>query len=187
SAAPAYIDKLSELLPSDAEAIRAEFLWRTQRFEEAVDDMAKFFRALHDDPWPSHELITRSLSRAEALATSDRSKIVAGFFSNALRDPFSILNNDGERLAARLTIARYQDGNSPGENTLDATKAFEPHVMWQRQFLEIRKDCYNALHDPRAAQASRDLDDFMKREAATVDMATLAREIQARSANSGTP
>lgn len=108
-------------------------------------------------------------------------------FCEGLRDPFSVLNNDGERLAARLTIARYQVGNSPGQDTLDAIKAFEPHVLWQRQFLEIRKDCYNALHDPRAAQAGRDLDNFMKREASTVDMATLAREIQARSANSGTP
>jgi len=187
SAASAYIDKLAKVLPWDAEAIRAEFLWRTQHLEEAADHMAKFLSALHDEPWPSRELITRSLSRAETFATSDRSKIVAGFFSNALRDPFSVLNNDGERLAARLTIARYQDGNSPGQNTLDAIKAFEPHVLWQRQFLETRKDCYNALHDPRAVQASRDLDNFMKREAATVDMATLAREIQARSANSGTP
>ena len=97
------------------------------------------------------------------LATSHRSKIVSGFFNTALRDPFIILNNGCDRMTTRLPIATYEGGD----------------VLWQRKFLEIRKDCYNALHDPRAAQASRDV------EGSTVDMASLAHEIQTRSANRG--
>jgi hypothetical protein len=187
SAAPTYIEKLSELLPSEAEAIRAEYLWRTQQFNEAVDNLEKFLRGLRNDPWPNRDLISRSLTQAQVLATSDRSKIVAGFFNTALRDPFCILNNDSDRMTTRLAIATYQDGDYPGDNTRDALKAFEPHILWQREFLEIRKKCYAALRDPRAAQASRDFESFMQREAATLDVATLAREIQARSANRGTP
>jgi len=187
SAAPTYIEKLSELLPSEAEAIRAEFLWRTQQFNEAVDNLEKFLRGLRNDPWPNRDLISRSLTQAQVLATSDRSKIVAGFFNTVLRDPFCILNNDSDRMTTRLAIATYQDGDYPGNNTRDALKAFEPHILWQREFLEIRKKCYAALRDPRAAQASRDFESFMQREAATLDVATLAREIQARSANRGTP
>lgn len=183
SGALPYINKLSDLLPWDAEAILAELYWREQRPQEAADILEKFFRALHDEPWPSMGLIKRSLSRAESLASSDRSRMVAGSFYNALRRPFSVFNRESDRLATALAIAIYLDGGSPGENTLAALEAYEPHVLWQRQFLQIRRDCYSALHNPRAEQARRDFDDFMKSEALTADGTALANEIKSRAAN----
>jgi hypothetical protein len=59
-----------------------------------------------------------------------------------------------------------------------AIEAFEPHILWQKKFLEVRKACYSSLQNPRAAQASRDLDDFMRQEASTADVVALTEEIE---------
>src|SRR5262249_18964242 len=79
-AARPYIEKIRESLPRDADAINADLLWRQRRPEESVELLQSFFRALSDDPWPNRELISRSLTRAQLLARSDRSRVVAGFF-----------------------------------------------------------------------------------------------------------
>jgi hypothetical protein len=157
-----YIDKLAAVLPLDAEAIRAEFLWRDKKPQEATETLEQFIRGLRDDPWPAHDLIRRSMSRAEAIAKTDRSKTASLFLYNALRLPFCVFNNQGHRLATTLGIATYLDGDHPGYYTLPVIDAFEPHILWQKKFLEVRKACYSSLQNPRAAQASRDLDDFMR-------------------------
>lgn len=187
SAALPYIDKVGEFLPWDAEAIRAELLWRQRRPEEAAETLEKFFRALQNDPWPTRELIKRSLTRAEALANSDRSRMAADFLYNALRKPFSVSNNESDRLATELAIGIYLDGDHPGKNTVAAIAPYEPHILWQRQFLQVRKDCYSAMNNSRAEQARRDLDEFMKHEAVTADVSTLTEKIRAQSASGGIP
>jgi spermidine synthase len=182
-AALPYIDKVRESLPLDADAIQAEFLWRQRRPEEAAETLEKFFRALPDDPWSSRELIQRSLTRAESLASSDRSRIAADFLYNALRKPFAVFNNESDRLATELAIGIYLDGSRPGEKTLAAIAPYEPHIVWRRPFLQLRKDCYAALNNSRVDQARRDLDEFMRYEAGTADVSTLTKEMQARSAS----
>jgi spermidine synthase len=177
SAALPYIDKLAETLPNDAEAIRAEFYWRTRRPQEATESLEKFLRNLHDDPWPARDLVKRSMTRAEAIAKSDRSKMAGALLYNALRDPFCVFVNEADRLTIRLTIGTYLDGDQPGQYTLPALEAFEPYVLWQRKFLQGRKITYNAAHSPRAGQANRDFDEFMRHEAATGDVFTLSKEI----------
>jgi spermidine synthase len=187
-----YIDKLSETLASDAEAIRSEFLWRTRRPQEAAEMLEKFFHDLRDDPWPPRELILRSLKRAESIATSDRSKVAALFLYNALRTPLGIFNNENDRMAMALAIAIYLDGDPPGNYTQELLHQYEPHVLWEQKFLEVRKDCYNAIHDPKAAQATRDFDEFMKHQAARADVTILTKDVETRSlqtnpATSSTP
>ena len=124
---------------------------------EAAETLEKLFRALSDDPWPSRELIQRSLTRAESLAGSDRSRIAADFLYKALGKPFAVFNNESDRLATELAIGIYLDGGRPGENTLAGIAPYEPHVVWRRPFLQLRKDCYTALNNSRAEQARRDL------------------------------
>ena len=177
-----YIDKLGEVLPSDAEAIRSEFLWRTRRPQEAVEILEKFFHDLRDDPWPPRELILRSLRRAESIATSDRSKVAALFLYNALRTPLGIFNNENDRMATALAIGIYLDGDRPGNYTQELVQQYEPHVLWERKFLEVRRDCYNATHDPKAAQADRDFVEFMKHQAARADVTSLTKDIETRAA-----
>ena len=180
SAAVPLIEKLAETFPRDAAAIRAEFLWRDRRPQEATETLENFLRGLHEDPWPSRELIGRSMARAEAIARSDRSKIAAGLLYDLLATPFSVFTNESERLGARLDIGIYLDDDRPGEHALAVLQAFEPHIVWQRNFLNTRKECYLAQNSPLAKQATRDFDEFMKHEAVTADVSGLTKEIEAR-------
>lgn len=180
SAAVPLIEKLAETFPRDAAAIRAELLWRGRRPQEATETLESFLRGLHEDPWPSRELIARSMARAEAIARSDHSKIAAGLLYDVLGTPFSVFTNESERLATRLDIGIYLDDDRPGEHALAVLQAFEPYVVWQRNFLNTRKECYLAQHSPLAKQANRDFDEFMKREAVMADVSGLTKEIEAR-------
>jgi spermidine synthase len=182
NAALRYIEKLREALPLEAKAIQSELSWRERRPQEAVDALEGFFLALREDPWPAEELIKRSLSRAEAIANSDRSKVASGLLYDALRVPLCVFNNEADRLGTVLAIGIYLDGDNPGEYSRAAIEAFEPHVLWVHKFLEVRKACYAASHSPRSEQASRDFDEFMKHEASTSDVATLAKAIGTQSA-----
>ena len=181
AAALPYIEKVAQVLPTDAEAIRGHLAWRQKNPVEAIGNFLKFFRAIHDEPWPAEELIRRSILRAEAIARSDVSKEASLLLYNALRTPLSLYNNDTDRIGTLLTIGYYIDGNKGGPYTLPALEALEPNFPWERKFLEARKDCYENLHDPRAAQAARDLADFMKHESATADVSALAHEIETTS------
>jgi spermidine synthase/predicted MFS family arabinose efflux permease len=175
-----YIEKLADILPRDAEAVRAEYLWRDRRPQEATESLEKFLRALHEDPWPSSELIQRSMARAEAIARSDRSKIAARLLYDALATPFCVFINESNRLDVLLGIGIYLDDDHPGEHALAVLEAFEPYVLWQRKFLQVRKDSYLAQHSPRVGQATRDFDEFMKHESSTADVFGLTKEIEAR-------
>src|SRR5262249_55089665 len=150
SRASAYIDKLAEALPWEADAIRAELLWQQHRSEEAADLFAKCIRGSHEIQWANRDLVKRTLDRGELVAKSDRSKIASNFLFDALREPFSVYTNEAERLATQLAVAVHLEGDSPGEKLRAAVEAFEPHVLWRNEFLQVRKDCYSALHDPRA-------------------------------------
>ena len=180
SAALPLIEKLADLLPLDAEAIRAELLWRNRRPEEAAKSLEKLFAGLRESPWADENLVRRSITRAEQLANSDRSKVVAALLYDALRRPLSVFINERYRLGTLLALAIYLDGDNPGTYTQTALAAFEPDVLWERNFLEARKACYSALHSPLAAKATRDLDDFREHEASTANIAALTRQLQSR-------
>jgi hypothetical protein len=180
-AALPYIDRLSEISPVEAEGIRADLFWESKNGVEATRSLEKFIRALQDDPWPPSDLVRRALSRAEAMAKADQSKMAAMVFYDALSSPFSVFIDDEERLRARLSIGIFLDGQTPGEYTLHALEPFEPNIVWQRKFLQTRKDCYSALHHPRLWQATRDLDDFIKHETSMSDISRLLDAIDSRS------
>jgi hypothetical protein len=74
----------------------------------------------------------------------------------------------------------HVDGNNLGDYTSRAIEAFEPNVLWERRFLEIRRACYTALHNPQAKQARRDLDEFINGEAFTADVSALTKVLKSR-------
>jgi spermidine synthase len=180
-AALSYIEKLGAILPWDAEAIRAEFYWRDRRPQEATETLEKFFLGLRDDPWCARDVIRRSMTRAEGLANSDRSRTAGAILYRALQQPLSTFNNEKERIATLLALGVYLDGDRPGEYTAQALKNFEPHVLWIRKFLEVRKNCYTALNHPLAPQAIRDLREFQEHQASLADVSSAAKDVETRS------
>ncbi len=182
--ASAYIDQLAEVFPWEADAIRAELFWQQNQPKEAADLFEKCMRGLRETPWEDRDLIKRSLNRVEVVAKSDRSKIASNFLFDAIREPFCEFTNEPERLGTQLALAVYLEGNAPGEKLRATVEAFEPHLLWRKEFLQVRKDCYNALHDPRARQAARDLEEFTRNETAAADVTTMTKSIRDQSSAS---
>jgi len=181
-AAIGYIEKLAKTFPLEAEAIRAEFYLARGKNSDAADILEGFLRALHDNPWPANDLVKRILGLVEVVATADRSTVATRFLYDAMLEPFAVWMAESERLNRLLKIGLYLDGDRAGQNAMAAIKACEPYPIWQRKFLELRKDCYSSTRDGRARQAARDLDEFMKDEASMLDIATLTKDIESRSA-----
>lgn len=156
------IQKLREILPTDADAILARLLWRREQFEQATQVLEDVFRRLQTDPWPSRDLTGRTVVLAQQVAESANDDRLSMRLFQALEKPFSIYNNEEMRLVRLLGIGMKLDQGRYGERTLAAVESAEPHVPWQEVFLKIRKACYEATSNPRLAIAERDLRDFLK-------------------------
>jgi spermidine synthase/MFS family permease len=182
SAALPYLEKLAEVLPSDAEAIRAQLLSRQGRIEEAVRRLDNFFRDIRHNPWPARELINRAILSAAPIAYADPSKLAATFLYESLRFPLCVYTNEENRLLQMVNLGVFLDGKNPGQYTLAAIEAVEPNVPWQADFLMIRKACYSATQNPKAERASRDLDEFLKLQTSFIDAVGLTTKIEKRDA-----
>ncbi|MDB6147392.1 MAG: hypothetical protein JWO45_1056 [Spartobacteria bacterium] len=178
-----YINKLAETLPLDAEAIRAELFFHQGKLGQSAKALEHFFIGMRKDPWPDQDLIRRSFNRAEVLVSADSSMAVAQTFYEALRQPLAVSNCQADRLTHLITLGIRADGEKLGSHTAFALEAFEPNVMWERKFLEVRKACYSAMQNPKAEQASHDLNDFMDGQAFTADVSALARVFKAGQSN----
>lgn len=178
NAALNYIEKLAEVLPSDAEVIRAELYWKQGKREEAAASLERFFATARKDPWTGQELIKRAITLAETIAKEDQSKIAARSLYEALSTPLSVWNGEADRIVKRLAIGMHLDGKDFGQHTARAIEAFEPNIMWERNFLAVRKTAYAAVRNPRADGAARDLDEFMQSQALTGEVSSLTREIE---------
>ena len=131
-----------------------------------------------ESPWPDSIRTVRSLSLAETIAESDFSAEATGSLFEILQTPLCLWNSEIDRLMKLFSIAMHMDGDAPGERTAAAIEQYEPNVLWERSFLEARKTCYAATHNPRAAQAARDLDEFLREEPLTADVSTLTKKIE---------
>jgi len=123
-------------------------------------------------------LIKRSLTLAETIARSDDSMAAAHSLYDSLSSPLCVWNGEAERELRLLSIGMYLDGKNLGQYTARVLETYEPNVIWERRFLEVRKACYAAIRSPRAEQAARDLDQFVNNEALTTDVPALTREIE---------
>jgi len=79
-----------------------------------------------------------------------------------LRTPFAIRNEEADRLTTLFNLGVKIDGTNPGEYALRTIEILEPNVPWQHNFLHVRQLCYSAMHNPKAEQAKRDLDEFVE-------------------------
>jgi spermidine synthase len=173
-----YIEELARIAPNEAEALRSEILFRHGEIKQAARSMQRFLQLAHADPWPAQDLLRRALIRAELIAKSDPSNQAAASFYDLLRTPLAIWNCESERRLRLLTLGIMRDGPHLGQYAAPAFSVFEPYVKWERQFLELRKACYKATRDPQFAQASDDLDEFLKNEPLTADVSLLARLLE---------
>lgn len=164
-----YIEKLNELNPGEAAMLLAFVRYREGRSVEAAVALERAFIFCRSDPWVMSAIFKNGLGVANFIASQDRSGALAAQLYRALEEPFSVYAWDAERRRTLAAIAVFVDREGFSEYTRKAIAGFEPNVPWDRKFLETRRDCYRALHDPLAAKAERELAQFVRREAQPLD------------------
>ena len=159
--AVAYIDKLRQFAPVDADAILAHLLLQRGQFDAATDVLEKVFRNLRTNPWPSRDLTAHTLVAAQRVAAWADSDKPARRLFKAMRLPFCVYNSEESRAIRLFEIAMRIEKENYGKYTLQAVESVEPNVPWQLGFLKVRNACYHAMGSPLAPQAKRDLQQFL--------------------------
>ena len=163
-AALPYIDQLQTIDRTEAQAIRARLFWRQNRLEEARATMNDVLALLRVDPWPMQALMARTINLAVDMAEGDKTKAGGMSIYDALQKPFAVYNSDEVRMFALMRVGISVDHGLTGEHVLRSFEAAEPNIPWNWGFLKIRSACYTAFQHPLAANAQRDLVDYLVAE-----------------------
>src|SRR5688500_1657898 len=146
--------------PAEADLFLATLRWRQGRIEEAASALQLALVRLRTDPWPLLRYKQRALALADAIARQNPALSRRMF--EALRQPFAVGELHDQRLLLSADLTRRLDFANVCRNAVDA---FGEHVPWSGSFLALRRDCYQAIKDPRLDAAQRDLDDYLSAEA----------------------
>ncbi len=159
--APAYLERLRSVQPTESLALQAA--WHAQRGESegAARTLIESLRAYRSDPWPHPPVMRAALALARRLAAADRAAARALF--DELSEPFAVHLLDRERQLLRLDLAGLL---AAPELCVAALEPFAVTPLWERGFLETRARCYVAAEPSsrRAELARRDLDAFLDGE-----------------------
>ena len=160
--AAGYADRLRVWQPVDADAIMARLRVRQGRMPEAIILLERVFIACRRDPWPTVDVIGRSLDLALNAAKEHR---YAAQLFNSMSQPFAAgLWNDTRRFYLVL-LAKEIQGCGPA--TTDKLRALEPWPPWRKDLLQLRRDCYqSAMMSDLATRAKREWEDFVAAEPA---------------------
>jgi spermidine synthase len=155
-AALAFIDQLRTYQPGEAASILATLRFRQARFEDAAVALEAAFDDFRASPWALNRFEERAVTLADAVAA--RSPLLAARMFEALKFPFAVRALQDERLTE---VANLTTGLNFKGLCREAVGALEPHALWTRSFLTLRRDCYLAIGDPRLAVATRELEEFL--------------------------
>ena len=158
-AAEPFAEQLRRYEPTDADAILAKLRYRQSRLNESAALLARVFVECRRDPWPTVDLIGRSLDLASNLA---HMRSYSAQLLNAVEQPFAAGQWEDTRKYYRFTMAHDLDGC--GAQTLRALRDLEPWPVWNEWALKTRRDCYRTAMSPLAERAERDYDAFRKTE-----------------------
>jgi predicted membrane-bound spermidine synthase len=155
--APGHIERLRAFDATTAEVIRATWLGRTGKFEEAAAAFEGAFRAFRTDPWPRQEVMDRALDRVAVMFAGDR--VLGRRMFEALHEPFAVDALRAHRRAVARQIAETSDARGL---CVEALTPDEPHPVWELGSLTRRYGCYQVNHHPLAAAAKQDLERFVE-------------------------
>ena len=137
-------------MPTEALAIEARAAFVTGDHQAALQALQRTFIAYRTDPWPTTELMLRTLKIAPALVRRDET--MAGPILDLLSEPFV---TDSLRLYRQRHAVEVSILHQDRERCVQALAPFEPHALWERGFLELRLQCYERAKHPHARGRTR--------------------------------
>ncbi|HEY6141192.1 MAG TPA: fused MFS/spermidine synthase [Thermoanaerobaculia bacterium] len=138
----AFAERLRPLRPIDADAIEARLAFRKNNHAVSAALCRKVFAAARRDPWPTVDLLGRTLDIANALGAQ---RALAAPLFGALEKPFAAGQWNDSRLGYRVQIALNVEGCGP--HTIAALRALEPWPPWYEAMLKARADCLGKKND----------------------------------------
>jgi hypothetical protein len=140
-------------------AFLARLRLKQNRLPEATAALEAAFTGFQRNPWPLSLIMEHALSLAPQLARRDHAAGERLF--TLLGKPFSVQSLDGKRHNVRVELAGILDFNRLCRDELAEN---EPWTPWNREYLSMRLNCYEANHDPLAARAQAELMRFLEAE-----------------------
>jgi len=167
--ARAVIEKLRPTYPAEADVILAHLMQRRGQLEEATQAVERACERYRSDPWPFPPLMRAGLGRAVEIASAEARPTTGSGTGGAgadrverlfraLQRPFAASMLDNVRNETLLALSRTEPD---GRLCAEAFQPYEPHVVWRRPFLDLRRACYLERGHALRAQADADLREFM--------------------------
>jgi hypothetical protein len=137
-----HIEALRKYQPTMALALEAQSAAAAKDWERAVAKLEAAFTAYRTDPWPFRPLMARALYLAYQLGTQQPA--VVPRLDAAMSKPFSVGCLDDYRMKLRVKMAFESKAKGL---CIQALAPMEPHIPWNKEFLEKRYACYKAGND----------------------------------------
>jgi spermidine synthase len=164
------VEQLRATQPVEAQALSAYMLWRQRRPVEAIEAMEATFTAYRNDPWPQMDIMRRLHTLAADVSRADASGNAARRLYAVMRNPYVLHVLQETREQTALSLATIADAKTGSRTAAEAVRPFEPHVPWEREFLEARLNAYKKVNDPLTVLADEQLLEFLRREPFPFDL-----------------
>lgn len=159
AAALPYIEAVAAEHHIQGDVVRARLFLRQGRGEEALATLERALVAYRSDPWPAPRIMNGAAGLAEELAHA-RPDLAPRVFA-ALDAPFSVYIHDAKRQGSLLRVAQLLPLATTCRGALEP---FDVFVPWSLDILLYRRNCYDAIGDPRFGRADADLGEFLRNE-----------------------
>ena len=156
SKAEPLIKQLGNHLPTEAEALGGILAWRQRKVGESAERLAAALWRLRSHPWLLEHIRAKTFDAAISVAKADPRQ--AAKLLQALAEPFAVSYADESRRASACAIAEELGPATVAQ----FVESFEPHVPWSERFLTYRRQAYQDAGHRLAAQAKRDLQEFVR-------------------------
>ena len=150
--AEGWIERLAEVQPVEAMAIRARLLISQGDPRGAFEQVQRAFETYRHDPWPSNALMVRTMALVVGLAQSEPALLEP--LMALLAEPFAV---NVLRIDRELTFFELSLMHADHQRCVAALAPLEPNTPWDRGFLVKRYTCYELAQHPWAARAQAEL------------------------------
>lgn len=123
---------------------------------QALACLPEVFQAARQDPWLNTRLLGLWLDQ---LALHPSSKVQTSALELLARGPFSsyLLESSRRQTMRRLLQSLVLADGAPVQACVPILALDEPHPLWEPNYLEMRRRCYQKWGSPLAPQAHEDL------------------------------
>lgn len=158
-----YHDAVKNDWPADAHLAAAVFAYRQGSADDAAAELMQGFAALRSQVWVRPPLVRAALALVPPLVADNHD--LAREFLPLLQQPFPGGLEEPLRINTLLGISSPL---RPAQQ-VEVMSLFEPHPPWRLEFLQFRLETYRTAGHARAAQAERDVAEYLKHEGRPLD------------------